>query len=59
MRNKTYAFVFKGRCDLKCQTLRSRLHLYDSIHILKETSKPPDNTTHFFSIAHLLLNCLE
>ena len=26
--------------------------------ILNETSKPPVNTTHFFNIAHLLLNCL-
>ena len=28
-------------------------------HILNETSKPPVNKTHFFNIAHLLLNCLK
>ena len=27
--------------------------------ILNETSKPPVNKTHFFNIAHLLLNCLK
>ena len=34
------------------------LVIYKFIYILNETSKPPVNTTHFFNIAHLLLNCL-
>ena len=28
-------------------------------YILNETSKPPVNKAHFFSITHLLLNCLK
>ena len=35
------------------------LKILSSETILNESSKPPLNTTHFFNIAHLLLNCLK
>ena len=49
-----------GCTERKWQLMRSIPNNFVShIYILNETSKPPVNKTHFFNIAHLLLNFLK